>query len=183
MTNCDWMETQNLVISFDYSWFLAKNLAYAECPIMKFHYRNSSTHHHQKVEKLKSRALWQKKYCYYVKNFANEHLHPGLEFINCLLEMRANDFTKRMYFLKRNSVISTHRGFHCLLKFCYPYCHWYLGIHMKKLQLYALSRPKANLDTICHFLRFKTREFCLLPDANCKFETCSVPGYLLLFYL
>ena len=37
------METQNLVISFDYSWFLAKNLAYAECPIMKFHYRNSSS--------------------------------------------------------------------------------------------------------------------------------------------
>ena len=36
------METQNLVISFDYSWFLAKNLAYAECRIMKFHYRNSS---------------------------------------------------------------------------------------------------------------------------------------------
>ena len=34
------METQNLVISFDYSWFLAKNLAYAECRIMKFHYRN-----------------------------------------------------------------------------------------------------------------------------------------------
>ena len=25
-----------------YSWFLAKNLAYAECWIMKFHYRNSS---------------------------------------------------------------------------------------------------------------------------------------------
>ena len=25
------------------SWFLAKNLAYAECWIMKFHYRNSST--------------------------------------------------------------------------------------------------------------------------------------------
>jgi len=25
------METQNLVISFDYSWFFAKNLAYAEC--------------------------------------------------------------------------------------------------------------------------------------------------------
>ena len=41
--NCDWMETQNLVISFDYSWFLAKNLAYDECLIMKFHYRNSST--------------------------------------------------------------------------------------------------------------------------------------------
>ena len=37
------METQNLVISFDYSWFLAKNLAYAECPIMKFQYWNSST--------------------------------------------------------------------------------------------------------------------------------------------
>ena len=37
------METQNLVISFDYSWFLAKKLAYAECRIMKFHYRNSST--------------------------------------------------------------------------------------------------------------------------------------------
>ena len=36
------METQNLVISFDYSWFLAENLAYAECPIKKFHYRNSS---------------------------------------------------------------------------------------------------------------------------------------------
>ena len=42
MTNCDWMETQNLVISFDYSWFLAKSLAYPECLIMKFHYRNSS---------------------------------------------------------------------------------------------------------------------------------------------
>ena len=36
------METQNLAISFDYSWFLAKNLDYAECWIMKFHYRNSS---------------------------------------------------------------------------------------------------------------------------------------------
>ena len=36
------METQNLVISLDYSWFLAKNLAYVECRIMKFHYRNSS---------------------------------------------------------------------------------------------------------------------------------------------
>ena len=42
MTNCHWMETQNLVISFDYSWFLVKNLAYDECWIMKFHYRNSS---------------------------------------------------------------------------------------------------------------------------------------------
>ena len=42
MTNYHLMETQNLVISFDYSWYLAKNLAYAECPIMKFHYRNSS---------------------------------------------------------------------------------------------------------------------------------------------
>ena len=42
MTNCHLMETQNLVISFDYSWFLAKNLAYAECLILKFHYRNSS---------------------------------------------------------------------------------------------------------------------------------------------
>ena len=37
------METKNLLISFDYSWFLAKNLAYAECLILKFHYRNSST--------------------------------------------------------------------------------------------------------------------------------------------
>ena len=35
------METQNLEISFDYSWFLAKHLAYAKCPIIKFHYRNS----------------------------------------------------------------------------------------------------------------------------------------------
>ena len=42
MTNRLLMETQNLVISFDYSWFLAKKLAYAECRIMKFHYRNSS---------------------------------------------------------------------------------------------------------------------------------------------
>mgnify|MGYP006975905803 CR=1 FL=1 len=31
---------KNLVISFDYSWFLAKNLS-----IMKFHYQNSSTVH------------------------------------------------------------------------------------------------------------------------------------------
>ena len=46
------METQNLVISFDYSWFLAKNLAYAECLIMKFHYRNSSN---VKVENLKNK--------------------------------------------------------------------------------------------------------------------------------
>ena len=37
------MGTQNLVISFKCSWFLAKNLAYAECSIMIFHYRNSST--------------------------------------------------------------------------------------------------------------------------------------------
>jgi hypothetical protein len=43
LMNCHQMETQNLVISFDYSWFLAKNLAYAECWIMKFHYRNSSS--------------------------------------------------------------------------------------------------------------------------------------------
>ena len=43
MTICHLMETQNLVISFDYSWFLAKNLAYAEYLIMKFHYRNSSS--------------------------------------------------------------------------------------------------------------------------------------------
>ena len=28
LTNCHRMETQNLVISFDYSWFLAKNLAF-----------------------------------------------------------------------------------------------------------------------------------------------------------
>ena len=42
MTNRHLMETQNLVISFDYSWFLAKNLAYNKCRIMKFHYRNSS---------------------------------------------------------------------------------------------------------------------------------------------
>ena len=46
LTNCHQMETQNLVISFDYSWFLAKNLACAECPIMKFHYRNSSNNHY-----------------------------------------------------------------------------------------------------------------------------------------
>ena len=45
LTNHHLMETQNLVISFDYSWFLAKNLAYAEGLIMKFHYRNSSTVH------------------------------------------------------------------------------------------------------------------------------------------
>ena len=37
------METQNLEILFDYSWFLAKNLAHAKCRIMKFHYQNSST--------------------------------------------------------------------------------------------------------------------------------------------
>ena len=40
--NCHQMETQNVTISFDYSWFLAKNLAYAKCRIAKFHYRNSS---------------------------------------------------------------------------------------------------------------------------------------------
>ena len=45
LTNCHQTETQNLVISFDYSWFMAKNFAYAECPIMKFHDRNSSTAH------------------------------------------------------------------------------------------------------------------------------------------
>ena len=44
------METQNLVISFDYSWFLAKNLAYAECRIMKFHYRNSSNEHVHRIQ-------------------------------------------------------------------------------------------------------------------------------------
>ena len=45
------METQNLVISFDYNWFLAKNLAYAECLILKFHYRNSSIRHYITVHK------------------------------------------------------------------------------------------------------------------------------------
>ena len=58
MTNCHLMETQNLVISFDYSWFLAKNLAYAECLIMKFHYRNSSSSCsllHFKVERISER--------------------------------------------------------------------------------------------------------------------------------
>ena len=42
MRNRHLIETRNLVISFDCTWFLAKNLAYAECRIMKFHYRNSS---------------------------------------------------------------------------------------------------------------------------------------------
>ena len=46
LTICLRMETQNLVISFDYSWFLAKNLAYAKCIIMKLHYRNSSNEGH-----------------------------------------------------------------------------------------------------------------------------------------
>ena len=41
--NCHLMDTQNLVISFDYSWFLAKNLAYAEWLILKFHYQNYLT--------------------------------------------------------------------------------------------------------------------------------------------
>ena len=46
LTNCHQMETQNLVISFDYSWFLAKNLVYAERRIIKFHYRHSSNLHY-----------------------------------------------------------------------------------------------------------------------------------------
>ena len=54
LTNCHQMETQNLVISFDYSCFLAKNLAYAECPIMKFHYWNSSSQH----ERICLKILW-----------------------------------------------------------------------------------------------------------------------------
>ena len=54
LANCDWMETQNLVISFNYSWFLAKNLAYDECWIMKFHYRNSSS-----LEYLGYNFVWQ----------------------------------------------------------------------------------------------------------------------------
>ena len=49
LTNCHQMETQNLVISFDYSWYLANNLAYAECPIMIFHYRNSSIEYSLKI--------------------------------------------------------------------------------------------------------------------------------------
>ena len=35
-------EYQFMRTVFDYSWFLTKNLSFAECPIMKFHYRNSS---------------------------------------------------------------------------------------------------------------------------------------------
>ena len=58
MTNHHLMETQNLVISFDYSWFLAKNLAYAECRIMKFYYRNSSNAEVDPI--LSSRHLWPK---------------------------------------------------------------------------------------------------------------------------
>ena len=61
------METQNLVISFDYGWFLAKNLAYAECPIMKFHYWNSSIESFHYIfielglgtlENKETRAIW-----------------------------------------------------------------------------------------------------------------------------
>jgi hypothetical protein len=37
------------------------------------------------------------------------------------------------------------------------------------INLYALSRPKANLDAICHLLCFKTREFVLWLDAICTF--------------
>ena len=54
------METQNLIISFDYGWFLAKNLAYAECSIMKFHYRNSSSV--QKPKFKDKEAIWEWKH-------------------------------------------------------------------------------------------------------------------------
>ena len=60
MLNCDWMETQNLVISFDYGWFLAKNLVYAECIIMKFHNRNSSSV--QKPKFKDKEAIWEWKH-------------------------------------------------------------------------------------------------------------------------
>ena len=43
---------------FDYSWFLAKNLAYAESPIMKFHYRNSSTLQSSQLSPLVFLPLW-----------------------------------------------------------------------------------------------------------------------------
>ena len=58
------METQNLVISFDYSWFLAKNLAYAECRIMKFHYRNLTTTQAVKIkfELDKKSSLFQNRF-------------------------------------------------------------------------------------------------------------------------
>ena len=37
-------------IALQPSRFLAKNLAYAECRIMKFHYRNSSTDYHTEAD-------------------------------------------------------------------------------------------------------------------------------------
>ena len=39
LTNCHWMETQNLVISFNYSWFLAKNFSNFVSLAWKLHNR------------------------------------------------------------------------------------------------------------------------------------------------
>ena len=75
MTNCDWMETQNLIISFDYSWFLAKNLAYAECLIMKFHYRNSSSIQEQVT--IESGLWWRTYGTYCQLSFSSARLMLG----------------------------------------------------------------------------------------------------------
>ena len=68
LTNRHLMETQNLVISSDYSWFLAKNLAYAY-RIMKFHYWNSSIM--RKHEKNRNVVFLKRKYIYLISSITD----------------------------------------------------------------------------------------------------------------
>ena len=68
-----------MVISFDYSQFLAKNLAYAaECPIMKFHYRNSSIADKSEVDISQNLLVFSE-----YKNFINLYVQVKTIILYC----------------------------------------------------------------------------------------------------
>ena len=67
LTNCQRMETQILVISFDYSWFLAKNLAF-EDPYTLLGEKKIFTKYYVKYPFLSTRGGWGVKI---VKNLAH----------------------------------------------------------------------------------------------------------------
>ena len=101
------MKTQNLVISFDYSWFFAKNLAYAECPIMKFHYRNSSRFHAQLDQKIRE-GIWcwvqsTKNILYSLDQF--KHLQQEHCTLLCILIERSFSIQKIVFFVSSGDQI------------------------------------------------------------------------------
>ena len=146
MTNCHLMETQNLVISFDYSWFLVKNLAYAECLIMKFHYRNSSTNWVIKAEK-STKTSWH--FINFLEDmrtrkFAFEIFWPLINLISApnILRLMECWFQQQVFF-GTSMYESTQRPTHHCTVLCmqiYGHC-LYLFISISKLAKQKGSGP------------------------------------------